>query len=652
MDVPVLLPKIFNYPLTYESGNIKSIETGDIVEVPFGNKIEIGVVWNKAQKTKKEFKIKAIKKKINNISISKNLVEFINWFSSYNLVSKGLVLKMCIGNEKKFFAKKKYPVKKNIPKIKNKYKLSNEQNKALSDLNKFGNKFHVSVLQGVTGSGKTIVYFEKIKKILGQNKQVLIMLPEIFLTSQFKERFINFFGFEPCIWHSRITPKNKRIIWNGVIKNKIKLVIGARSSLLLPFSNLGLIIIDEEHDASYKQEEGLIYNARDMGIVRASFENIPIYLVTSIPSLETFHNIKKKKYNLTIIKKRYKNFPFPKSKIINLNLRKIKNNFIADETSKIVNEYLTRNNQVLFFLNRRGYSPFLICENCGFKHTCPNCSIYLTYHKYSEKIFCHHCGHHSNKKRVCKDKKKNCNFKMFGPGVEKIYEEVKKKFPEKKIKIISSDYFKNKKENIETLNEIENNKINILVGTQMISKGFNFPKLNCIVVVDADFSGRGFDLRSTEKNIQLYNQLSGRAGRFDSNSQIIYQTITPTHETLQDLVKNDPIQFLENELKIRKKNNLPPFKKLISIIISAKIKENSFQGAQEIKNKLAQKTNLEILGPVESPLAKIRKNFRTRLLIKTDHRKQDKILLEKSLDSLKISSKIKLTVDVDPINFV
>ena len=652
MDIPVLLPKIFNYPLTYGKGNIKSLSIGDIVEVPFGNKTEIGVVWNKQQTTSKKFKIKLVKKRFENLSINENLVHFINWFSSYNLVSKGLVLKMCISNKKSLFKEESSYKESKILNKRKLFDLNHDQKKSLSDLERFGNNFSVSVLQGVTGSGKTLVYFEKIKKVLKTNKQVLVMLPEIFLTNQFRERFSDFFGFEPCIWHSKVTPKTKRKIWQGVIKNKIKLVIGARSSLLLPFSKLGLIIIDEEHDTSYKQEESLIYNARDMGIVRASFENIPIYLVTSIPSLETFYNIKRKKYNITSLKKRYKNFPFPKSKIINLNLNKIKNNFIAEETQKIVEEYLKKKNQVLFFLNRRGYSTFLICKNCGSKHTCPNCSIYLTYHKYSEKIFCHYCGHSAQINRHCRNEKKSCDFKMFNPGVEKIFEEVKKKFPNKKIKIISSDYLTQNKTNIEMLREIEKNKINILVATQMISKGFNFPKLNCIVVVDADFSGRGFDLRSTEKNIQLYNQLSGRAGRFESDSQIIYQTITPTNEILQDLVKNNPTDFLENELKIRKKNNLPPFKKLISIIVSSKIKENSFRGAQEIKNEILKKTNLEILGPVDSPLHKVRKNFRTRLLIKTDQKKENKELLEKCLDSLKISPKIKLTVDVDPVNFV
>ena len=240
---------------------------------------------------------------------------------------------------------------------------------------------------------------------------------------------------------------------------------------------------------------------------------------------------------------------------------------------------------------------------------------------------------------------------MYGPGVEKIYEELKEIFPENKIKIFSSDYLKNKKDSIKILKEIENNEIDILVGTQMISKGFNFKKLNCIVVVDADFSGKGYDLRTTEKNIQLYNQLSGRAGRFSNNSTIIYQTLSPTDETMKDLLKNNPEQFLENELNLRKKNQLPPFKRLIAIIVSSNSKELSFQGAQEIKKKFKNIYEYDILGPVESPVFKRKNFFRTRLLLKSKSSVLGQKKLIKTLDGLKISTKIKLTVDVDPINF-
>jgi len=650
MKVPVLVPKIFNFPLTYDSGSLKNLIPGDLVRVPFGKSEEIGVVWDKIQPSKKKFKIKKIEEKIYNFKINKNLIRFINWFSAYNLVSKGMVLKMCLG-DKKNTTKIEENVREKLNN-KSKFTLNKDQKRSHEDLRKFGNTFNVSLLQGVTGSGKTLVYFERIREILDSGKQVLILLPEIFLTNQFKGRFEEFFGFLPAIWHSKIGIKSKRKIWQGVVDGSLNLVIDARSSLLLPFKNLGLIVLDEEHDPSYKQDEGIIYHARDMAIARASIENIPIHLVSAVPSLETYNNIKIKKYNHTKLINRYSDFPLPEAKVINLEKASLKRDqFIADETLQLIEGFLKKKEQVLFFLNRRGYAPFLICKKCGFKHLCPNCSIYLTYHKLINKLICHHCGIKVRKMKLCSTTKENCDFRMHGPGVEKIYDELKKIFPKKNIKIFSSDFLSKKDEAKSILERIEKNEIDIIVGTQLISKGFNFPKLNCIVVVDADFSGMGYDLRTTEKNIQLYNQLSGRAGRFSNKSLIIYQTATPLNETLKDVLENNPEKFLNNELIIRKNNNLPPFSRLISLIISSNSSQDSFRAAQEIKKKLSIISQLEVLGPVDSPIFKIKKKYRTRLLLRSKNTNLIQKNVGKVLENLTISKKIKLIVDVDPINF-
>ena len=649
MKTEVLLPKVFNFSFTYNSNNIP-LKTGDLVEIPFGKSKEIGVIWKKKNtETKKNIKIKNISKKIENYSLDQKLVNFVEWFSVYNMVPLGLALKMVIGNKDNLVKKVNQSFNKNNKEEKH-YQLNKEQKKALEYLDLVNNKFDVSVLQGTTGSGKTLVYFERIKKIINKNKQALVLLPEIFLTNEFKSRFEDFFGFETAIWHSKITPKNKRIIWKGIIENKINLVVGARSALLLPFKKLGIIVVDEEHDTSYKQDEGVIYNARDMAISRAFFEKIPIHLITSIPSVETYNNIQKKKYRHIKILKRYNDFPLPKTKIINLNINKIKDRFISDETIDYVNDFLKKNEQVLFFINRRGYAPYLICNKCGFKQICSNCSMYLTFHKTINKAVCHHCSLERKIKNKCK-KEGECDFIMYGPGVEKIFDEVKKIFPNNIVEIFSSDYTKKKHQTISLFNKIKNNSIDILIGTQMISKGFNFPKLNCVVVVDADFSGRGYDLRTTEKNIQLYHQLSGRAGRFSSDSLIIYQTLTPEDLTLNELIKNKSEELLKNELITRKKNNLPPFVRLIAIIISSNQHDLSIKGAKEIKIQLKKINNIEVMGPVDSPLLKIKKKFRSRLLL----RYKSEVLVQKKitklLNSLKISSKIKLTVDVDPVNF-
>jgi len=647
MKAQVLLPKIFNFPFTYNSNKL-NLKIGDLVEVPFGKKIELGVVWKSNHEEFKDIHYKDIIKKTG-YSIDEKLVNYIEWFSIYNLVPLGLTLKMVIGNLKNF--PKKNDKIFDLKKFKlNKYILNKEQKFALSFLEKIKNRFDVTVLQGVTGSGKTLVYFERIKKILQEKKQALVLLPEIFLTNEFKFRVQNFFGFEPAIWHSKITPKNKRIIWHGINKNKISLVVGARSSLLLPFKKLGIIIVDEEHDPSYKQDEGVVYHARDMAITRASFEKIPINLVTSIPSIETFNNIQNKKYRHVKIQKRYKNYPLPKTQIINLNIKKEKNKFIAKETFELIKKFLEKKEQILFFINRRGFAPYLICKKCGYKHACLNCSMYLTFHKLKNKAICHYCNHEREVKTKCA-KENYCDFIMYGPGVEKIYEEIKDNFPKKIVSIFSSDYMKKKVETKNLFKKINENKIDILVGTQMISKGFNFPKLNCIVVVDADFSGRGFDLRSTEKNIQLYHQLSGRAGRFSSESLIIYQTLTPEDLLLNELVKNKPDELLINELNTRKKNKLPPFSRLIAIIISSTKYDYSLNGAKEIKLKLCQIKEIDVLGPVDSPLLKIRKLYRTRLIIKCNNQRLVQKKISNLLNNLKISSKIKLTVDVDPVNF-
>ena len=651
MEVPVLLPKVFNHPFTYtyNSQKIKKLDQGDFVIVPFGKKKEIGVIWDEIRSTQKKIKLREVEKKISNIKFNHKIIQFINWFSVYNVVPKGMILKMCLGNLKNFDKIKK-KIKINKTKV-TKYILNTEQKTALNSLISSGNKFNVSVLLGITGSGKTIVYFERIKKLIRENKQALILIPEIFLTTQFKKRFEQFFGYEPAIWHSKISQNNKKNIWHSVANNEVKIILGARSSLFLPFKKLGLIIVDEEHDASYKQEESVIYNARDMAISRGSIENIPVHLITSVPSLETFNNILNKKYKKIEIKNRFKNYPLPKTKVIHLNLESLNKRSISNETIKIVNDYLKKNNQILFFLNRRGYAPFLICKKCGYRHICPNCSIYLTYHKITNRILCHHCGYQNNSKRTCKDKSLFCEFSMYGPGVEKVFEELKSIYPKKIIKIFSSDYLSQKKQSENLITEISEEKIDILVGTQMISKGFNFPKLNCIVVVDTDFTGKGYDLRTTEKNIQLYNQLSGRAGRFSKDSIIIYQTINPDNQTLKNILENKIENFFSNELKIRKENNLPPFFRLISLIISSSSQENSYQGALEIKKKVEKLNYIQILGPVDSPIFKKNKKFRTRLLIRSESKNMCQKALAKVLENLKISSKIKLTVDVDPINF-
>ncbi len=650
MKFPILLPNIFNYPFTYESN--LNLNIGDFVEVPFGKSKIIGVVWIEFEKeNKKKFEIKKIIRKLDIPRLKKNTLQFLNWFAEYNVVPRGMALKLILLGGKpieklddKFYSEFFIKIKDGS------IKLTKDQKECLSQMNNHDQKFNVHVLQGMTGSGKTIVYFEKLKDILKKGYQGLVMLPEIGLTSQFEKKFIEFFGFKPAIWHSGITKKNKEIIWSGIINGEISLVIGARSSLFLPFKKLGLIVVDEEHDQSYKQDEGIIYNARDMAISRASFENIPINLITAVPSVETYQNIKKKKYSVSKLEKRYQNASLPNYEIINLNNVKLeKQSWISKEIIKKVNFHLEKKDQVLFFLNRRGFSPNVMCKKCFNSFSCPNCSINLVYHKNKKNLLCHYCGFKTLLKRKC-HKSEDCDFIFSGPGVERISEEVKKIFPTKKVEIFSSDTM-NKKTSKEKLEKIVNNEIEILVGTQLISKGFHFPNLNCIVVVDIDLTSHGHDLRGAEKNLQLYHQLSGRAGRTGQSSTIYFQTYNASLKMISDITNKNPEIFLEKEIEIRKQNNLPPFQRFISLILTGNNENRLEKEAIKLKSLLETKINGKILGPVTAPISKIKGRYRMRLLI----RGPKNLKLQNSIASIipkyKFMSGIKLSVDVDPISF-
>ena len=650
MKIPVLLPNIFNHPFTYES-DLK-LKTGDYVVVPFGKSKITGVVWDEFEKgNNKNFKVKKILKKIEISPLKKDTIKFLNWFSQYNLIPKGMALKLTLlsGNVVEKLADEKY--NDYIAQIKNhSLELSSEQKKSLKLMNKYKDKFRVHVLQGTTGSGKTIVYFEALKNIINDGFQSLILLPEIGLTGQFEQKFFEFFGFMPAVWHSGISKKKKKIIWSGIGNGKIKVIIGARSSLFLPFKKLGLIIVDEEHDQSYKQDEGVIYNARDMAIARASFENIPINLITAVPSIETYDNIKKGKYTVSKLKKRYQDASLPNYEVVNLNNTKLeKQSWLSKEIIKKANYHLEKNDQVLFFLNRRGFSPHVLCNKCYNTYTCPNCSVNLVYHKHRNSLLCHYCGFKSYLERNC-SKEGKCNFIFSGPGVERISEEVKKNFPSKKIEIFSSDTM-NKKNSSEKLKKIINNEIDILVGTQLISKAFPFPSLNCIIVVDIDLSTQGHDLRAAEKNLQLYHQLSGRAGRTGKPATVYFQTYNANTKMISEITNSNPDIFLERELEVRKKNKLPPFERFISLILTGENEQKLEKDAFYFKNFIKDKINAKVLGPVSAPIFRLKRKFRVRLLIRGSKSLKLQNSIAELIPKYKFSNGIKLTVDVDPINF-
>ena len=650
MKYPILLPNIFNHPFTYESD--LDLKIGEYVSVPFGKNKLTGVVWDKLEENEqKKFKLKKVFKKLKVKPLKKTTINFLNWFSEYNIIPKGMALKLMLlsNNAIEDNIKNNFQVfESNIKN--NSIKLSEDQKKSLKEMVILNNKFRVHVLQGTTGSGKTFVYFEALKSIIKKGFQGLILLPEIGLTGQFEQKFVEYFGFNPAVWHSGISKKKKEIIWNGISNGKIQVIIGARSSLFLPFKKLGIIIVDEEHDQSFKQDEGITYNARDMAIARASFENIPINLITAVPSVETYENIKKGKYGLSRLNQRYQNASLPNYEIINLNNSKLeKQSWLSNEIIKKVNSHLEKKDQVLFFLNRRGFSPHVLCNKCYTSFSCPNCSINLVYHKNKGNLLCHYCGYKSHLKRDC-PKEGNCEFIFSGPGVERISDEVKRKFPDKKIEIFSSDTM-NKKDSMDKLDKIIKNETNILVGTQLISKGFHFPSLNCIVVVDIDLSSQGHDLRGAEKNLQLYHQLSGRAGRTGKPATVYFQTYNHDTKVIDDITNKNPDIFLERELEIRKKNKLPPFQRFISLILTGENEHKLETEALGFKNFIETKIEGRVLGPVNAPIFRLRRKFRVRLLIRGIKSMKVQNSIAKIIPNYKFAAGIKLSVDVDPINF-
>ena len=656
MKINILLPIKFDQAFTYSVDASLDLKKGDYVLVPFRSKEIVGVVWEKDIKAPKNIKIKKIISKINFPSLSEKNIEFIKRFSEYNLSSLGMTFKLFF-YEKGFLSLLKNKnlsdyEEYNIQNIQ-KENLSQVQKKSLKEIikNLEFKKYSTTLIHGVTGSGKTLIYFEIIKQALKKNAQVLVLLPEIALTKQIAQRFKDYFGAEPALWHSSIGDKKKKIIWKGVSENKIKLVLGARSAIFLPFQDLKLIVIDEEHDSSYKQEEGVSYNARDMSILKASIENFPVLLISATPSVESYYNSKNNKYFYVSLNERYKNISLPKIEIIDLvkepaEKGKFISNYLIPKIRKIIQE----KNQVLFFLNRRGHSTYIMCYDCKKRLVCPNCSLGLIFHQSSKEAICHYCDYKTNLIQKCNNNK-NCDFTFYGLGIERIFEEVQLLFPEQKIQIFSSDSIHNK-DSEKIIKDIEDNNIPILVGTQLISKGFHFPSLNCIVVVNSDTNFLGSDIRASEKNFQLLQQLSGRAGREENKAVVFLQTNDSNNKILHSLSSSDPKVFYEEELAFRKKANLPPFSKLISVILSGINQFEVMKTAKQLKHSFSAQEKIKIFGPVTAPIFKIRGKYRVRLLLKYNLSIFPQKFIKDWLNINDIAKNIKLEVDVDPINFL
>ncbi|MEM9469854.1 MAG: primosomal protein N' [Pseudomonadota bacterium] len=533
--------------------------------------------------------------------------------------------------------------------------LSSAQQEAASALQQHvkDNSFSVSLLDGVTGAGKTEVYFEAVAEALKANKQVLILLPEIALSNAFLERFKARFGCAPALWHSSLSPAKRKVTWRGVAQGQSKVIIGARSALFLPYQDLGLIIVDEEHDAAYKQEEGVIYHARDMAIVRAKMGGIPTVLVSATPSLETMHNVWEEKYNHYLLPSRFGGAQMPDIHLINLKEDKPENrqHFIAPSLQKALSETLEKKEQSLLFLNRRGYAPLTLCRTCGHRFECPRCTAWLIDHRRSNRLQCHHCGYSMPMPRECPSCEDKDSLAACGPGVERIKDEIEALFPEARICILSSDTADTHEKLRTLLDRIQGGEIDIIIGTQIIAKGHHFPQLTCVGVIDADLGLSGGDLRATERTFQLLHQVAGRAGREKTKGHVYLQTYNPESRVIQALISGERDQFLAAEQAERQEAFMPPFSRLAALIISGRDEQKVQETALLLAQNAPRADNLDVFGPAEALMYRLRGKYRRRLLVRSAKNIDLQKAIKHWIKALKIPSTVRVQVDIDPQSF-
>ena len=517
--------------------------------------------------------------------------------------------------------------------------------------------FNVTLLDGVTGSGKTEVYLEAAVEALRTGKQVLILVPEIALTAQWLERFEKRFGVKPYQWHSALLPTERRNTWQDVALGRAKVLVGARSALFLPYADLGLIVVDESHDQTFKQEDMVNYQARDMAVLRAKCENIPIVLSTATPDLETLLNVEEGKYETVRLLNRYASADMPEIKIIDLKKDKPQKgswgtSWLAPSLCKALEDNLKKGEQSMLFLNRRGYAPFMICRDCGTRLQCPNCTAWLTEHRNIKKLICHHCGYTIDTPSSCPECGSEQGLTACGPGVERILEEIKFRFPLAKAEIISSDTASSFKSISEVIAKMQNKEIDILIGTQILAKGHHFPALTLVGIVDADLGLMGSDLRAQEQTFQLLSQVSGRAGRAEKKGVVYLQTMYPENQVLKAIVSQDRDAFSSQEKKTRQMLYMPPYGKLAAIIVTSANEQAAEKTAFELSKKLVRSEGVWLLGPAPAPIYMLRSKFRYRLLLKTLKTINIQSIVQTWLSRVDIPSNVKVEVDIDPYSFM
>jgi primosomal protein N' (replication factor Y) (superfamily II helicase) len=513
--------------------------------------------------------------------------------------------------------------------------------------------FSVTLLDGATGSGKTEVYFEAIAEALRARRQALVLLPEIALSSQWLERFQARFGGPPAVWHSDLTSRTRRITWRAVAEGGAAVVVGARSALFLPFPDLGLVVVDEEHETAFKQEDGVIYHARDMAVVRARFCSAPAMLVSATPSLETVANVEAGRYRRISLPTRHGGAALPAVAAVDLRATPPeRGQFLAPPLIEAVQATLARGEQAMLFLNRRGYAPLTLCRHCGHRMACPNCTAWLVEHRTRRRLQCHHCGHAIPIPDACPACAATNSLTPVGPGVERITEEAAARFPTARRLVMASDTMPGPEAAAAAARAIEAQEIDLIVGTQIVAKGWHFPHLTLVGVVDADLGLAGGDLRAAERTVQLLHQVAGRAGRAEAPGRVLLQTYAPEHPVMEALVAGDLEAFMAREAAQRRPGHWPPYGRLAALIVSADQAEIADTLARELGHTAPRGDGITVLGPAPAPLSILRGRHRRRLLLKTRRDIAVQPLLREWLAMVKVPRGGRVDVDVDPVAFL
>jgi len=713
--VSVLVPVAVAAPYTYRAP--PGTAPGDIVEVPLGTRDVVGVVWDDPPDPEiGHNRLRPISGFFDAPPLPAETRRFVDWVANYTLTTRGMVLRMVLRSaaalvpeapiagvrragaepERMTAARRRVlavidsdlawsksglaaaagvspgvvdglvvagtletvtmpaapapppPDPDFAPPV-----LSREQQAAADALGAAVARAGASVvlLDGVTGSGKTEVYFEAVAAALKRGRQVLVLLPEIALTASFLDRFVDRFGARPAEWHSDIAPRQRR---RAVADGTARVVVGARSALFLPYADLGLIVVDEEHDLAYKQEDGATYNARDMAVVRGHLAGLPVVLSSATPSVESRVNADSGRYRRIVLSARYQAAALPE--IAPVDLRRHppeRGRFLSPPLAEAVGETIAGGRQALLFLNRRGYAPLTLCRTCGHRFQCPNCSTWLVEHRFRGVLLCHHCGHTERRPSACPNCGDGDSLTPVGPGIERLAEEVADRFPEARTIVLSSDTAGGVQRLRHDLAAIAKGAYDIVIGTQLVAKGHNFPMLTLVGVVDADLGLAHGDLRAAERTFQLLAQVTGRAGRSGAAGAALLQTWTPEQPVIQALVSGDSETFYANEIAARRAARLPPFGRLAALIVSGPERQDTQAYAAALRRSTPRDDVIDVLGPAEAPLAVVRGRYRYRLLVHAPRAADIQRYIRAWLAAApRARAGLRVQVDIDPQSFM